>query len=267
MRISAIFAALFFVAACATQPSEPPKNQAGSQPALAAGNSTAHKLGRRIVANSGFDELHQVAQLDFTFVVQDAGQRVYEVKHQWDLRNSRDRIAWTDKAGDTFEAWLDVASKKAEGTKNGVLLTGPELDALSEAAYAKYINDTYWLMMPLKLFDPGSILEAEDKETIDGTTYQVLRLRFDQVGLTPGDVYRLYIDDGGFRIHRWQMMLQGRADKPTFVTWEDYKPVGPLLLSHRHRVEGSDREILMEGTQAHRDVRPQVFAGPQPTSP
>lgn len=254
---------LLLTTACATAPAASgPKRRPASQPVLAAGSSAAHLLGRRIVANSGFESLYQVAQLDFRFVVKDAGQTVFEAEHQWDLTNGRDHIKWTDKAGVAYEAWLDITRKKAVGTKDGLPVTDAELDALFDAAYRRYINDTYWLMMPLKLFDPGTRLQAEDDVTIDGTRYRVLRLSFTGVGLTPKDVYRLFIDEGGFRIHRWQMQLQGQSDKPADVTWEDYRPVGPLLLSHRHRIEGTDREIHLEATQAHRNVQENVFVPP-----
>ncbi len=260
---------IFFVLAsivafgCATPPSSPGRSSPpSSRPALSAGDSTAEQLAARIVKNAGYDDLHEVAQLDFAFVVKDDGKTVFEAKHRWDLRNARSRIAWTDKAGDRHEAWLDVDAKTAVGTKNGQLVAGLEAETLTEAAYRRYINDTYWLLMPLKLFDPGTSVEFEDKVTIGGTTYQILRLSFDDVGLTPGDVYRLYIDDGGFRIHGWQMLLQGRKDRPSYVTWEDYKPVGPLLISHRHRVENTKREIVIEGALAHRVVRSNVFVPP-----
>ena len=250
-------------AACATPPAPTSGRAASSQPALAAGNSRAHQLGRSIVAHSGFEGLHEIGQLDFHFVFKVDGKPVADRYHRWDLQNGRDRIAWTDKAGSKHEAWLDVASRRAVGTRDGQLVTAPaELDALSEKAYALYINDTYWLMMPLKLFDPGTKLEIEEPETIDGTPFKVLRLSFSDVGLTPGDVYRLYIDEGEFRIHRWQMLLQGKADKPRDATWEDYRPVGSLLLSHRHRFEGTNNELVMEGTLAHRFVRQDVFVPP-----
>ena len=263
MRIH-IFPVVLVAFACASPPPQQPARQATSRPALAAGKSAAHELGRKIVTNAGYDNLHEVAQVDFSFVVKDAGKTVFEARHQWDLANDRARIAWTDKAGTRNEAWLDIRKKSAVGTKDGVLVTGAERAALSEAAYGRYINDTYWLMMPLKLFDPGTQLTAEDKETVDGTTYEILRLSFDQVGLTPGDEYRLYIDDGGFRIHGWQMLLTGRKERPSYVTWEDYRPVGPLLLAHRHRIEGTKREVLLEGTQAFREVRNGVFTPPSP---
>ena len=261
----AVLIALLFSSACVSSPSRR-SGGASSQPDLDADDTPAHELGRRIVTNSGFNELHQVGQLDFSFVVKDADKTVFEARHRWDIKNGRSRIRWADKAGDRFEAWLDVGTKNAVGTKNGTLVSGAEQAALSAAAYRRYINDTYWLMMPLKLFDPGTTLIAEDKETVDGVLYQILRLSFDDVGLTPGDVYRLYIDDGGFRIHGWQMRLQGRSDRPSYVTWEDYRPVGPLLLSHRHRIEGTARQILIEDAQALRNVRLQVFVPPTESS-
>ncbi len=264
MKTPILFASFFlFVVACATTPASPPKAVV-SQPALAAGNSAAHKLGRSIVTEAGFEKLHQVQQLDFKFVVQDAGKTVFEAYHRWDLINGRARIAWTDKAGVKNEAWLDVATRKAVGTKDGTMVTGPDLENLSKNAYARYINDTYWLMMPLKLFDPGTTLQLEGKETVADTPYQVLRLSFAGVGLTPGDVYRLYVGEAGKRVQRWEMKLQGQGDKTSFVTWEDYREVGPLKLAHRHRIEGTDREVLLENVQVHGQFRDEVFAPPAP---
>ena len=266
MKTYSIVTLLGATLACASQPTtsnEGPAS-ASSRPAVSADDSAAGQLGRRIVENSGFDSLNEVAQIDFDFVVTDDGKSVFKAKHRWDRKNGRARIEWKDKTGATTVAWLDVATRTAVGTIDGKLVTGADAESLSKSAYGRYINDTYWLLMPLKLFDPGTTLESEDKETVDGTTYEILRLSFEGVGLTPGDVYRLYIDDGGYRIHGWQMLLQGRKDKPRYVTWEDYKPVGPLLISHRHRIEGTKREIVMEGTLAHRFVREKAFIPPKP---
>ncbi|MEL7370117.1 MAG: hypothetical protein AAFN74_14450, partial [Myxococcota bacterium] len=89
------FAVMAAATACATPPAAPSSQpaSAASQPVLAAGNSAAHKLGRRIVKNSGFKELSQVAQLDFEFVVTDAKKPVFSARHRWDMQNGRDRVS------------------------------------------------------------------------------------------------------------------------------------------------------------------------------
>ncbi|NCQ34498.1 hypothetical protein GW813_05340, partial [bacterium] len=47
------------------------------------------------------------------------------------------------------------------GTIDGVVAADTDLDALSEQAYQRFINDSYWFVMPLKLEDPGVHLVRE----------------------------------------------------------------------------------------------------------
>ena len=57
---------------------------------------------------------------------------------------------------------------------------------------------------------------------------------FEQVGLTPGDQYQLYIDPQSKLVRRWDYMPS--PDKNTTGTWDEYKPFGPLTLSTEHRM-------------------------------
>ena len=47
-----------------------------------------------------------------------------------------------------------------------------------ERGYGAWVNDTYWLLMPYKLQDPGVNLAYAGEETIDGKTYDKLDLTF-----------------------------------------------------------------------------------------
>ena len=47
-----------------------------------------------------------------------------------------------------------------------------------ERAYGAWVNDTYWLLMPYKLRDPGVNLAYDGEETLDGQTYDKLLLTF-----------------------------------------------------------------------------------------
>lgn len=246
------FVLLLSVGGCATQGPQP--DVASTQPAHQDNRGPAHDVAREVAVAAGADQLDQVAELDFRFVVVDGEARVFEADHRWDLKNGRARITWTDREGVKYDALLDVATKRASGTIDGAKAAGDAQKRLSEKAYARYINDTFWLMMPLKLFDPGARLELLSPRDIEGEPHQILRLSYDGVGLTPGDVYTLVVNPEARRVVRWEMQLEGSEGPPKGVSWEAYRPVGPLVLSHEHRVDGGQRKILFEETRARKTV-------------
>jgi hypothetical protein len=213
----------------------------------------AYELAADLARAAGADQLREVAEIDFRFVVIDQGARVFAADHHWDLAHGRARITWTSRDQKKYDALLDVGARSAEGTIDGVPARGDAQKELSEKAYARYINDTYWLMLPLKLFDPGTKLELEAPREIAGEKHEVLKLSFDGVGLTPGDVYWLFVNREANRIVRWEMLLEGSKERAG-VTFEDYHPVGPLVLAHDHRDEKSGRRVVIEETRASKTV-------------
>jgi len=218
--------------------------------------SPADALAREVWEAAGGENLDEVAQLDFRFVVTDADETVFEAAHRWDRRGDRDRVSWTDRRGALHEAVVSLADRSACGHIDGTPATAR--DDLAVAAHRRWVNDAYWLMLPLKVLDPGverALLEPEDD-------LRRLQLTFDSVGLTPGDRYVLSIDDGG-RIVRWDMFLEGSEPEapPTGVTFEGHQSVGPLTLALDHSAEGEeDRQILLRDVTAHEAVQADAFA-------
>jgi hypothetical protein len=59
---------------------------------------------------------------------------------------------------------------------------------------ALWINDSYWLVMPWKLQDPGvNLTYVKTEQLPNGTTADILQLTF-TVGVTPENKYWLYVD-------------------------------------------------------------------------
>ena len=78
--------------------------------------------------------------------------------------------------------------------QDGRAVEGEEKKKLLETAYGRFINDTYWLLAPWKVFDPGVHRDFDGEKTgPDGALCDVIRLSFDNVGLTPKDVYWLWV--------------------------------------------------------------------------
>ena len=222
-------------------------------------DSPADALAREVWRAAGGEHLDEVAQIDFRFVVEDGGETVFEAAHRWDRRGNRDRVSWTDREGVLRDVVVRLSDRSACGHVDGEPARGEALEALAEAAYGRWVNDAYWLMVPLKVLDPGvhrRVLEGGVEA--QGET-RALELTFAGVGLTPGDRYVLAIDSAG-RITRWEMLLEGAEPPAKGVTFEAHTEVGPLTLPLDHAVEGEpggapSRRVLLRDVTVHDAVQ------------
>lgn len=192
-------------------------------PGLAAENSaSATALAEKVWKASGGENWPQVQSIDFTFAVEKGGQTVLSAEHHWDVVAQTDEMKW-----------------KGQDVK--VNLADPASDEASKAAYARWVNDSYWLLAPLKLKDRGVNLEDEGRKKMDGAEREVLRLNFGKVGLTPNDQYRLYIDPKTGLISSWDYMPE--PGKTMHASWTDYEKSGGLTLATKHEMGGAQIRI------------------------
>ena len=87
--------------------------------------------------------------------------------------------------------------------------------------------------------DKGGRLPDEGTKEINGEQRDVLRLSFGQVGLTPTDQYRLYVDPATKMVTYWDYMPKG--EKGMSGTWEDFQKSGGLTLATDHKMDGGLR--------------------------
>ena len=181
----------------------------------------AAQLAQAVWQASGGEHWPQVQTIDFTFAVEKGGQTVASAEHHWDVAAQTDHVKWKDK---------DVT----------VNLVAPASDENAKAAYARWVNDSYWLLAPLKLKDQGVNVADEGKKKMDGTECAVLRLSFGKVGLTPNDQYRLYLDPKTKLISSWDYM-EKPGESSMHATWTDYQKSGGLTLATDHQMDGGVR--------------------------
>ena len=132
-------------------------------------------------------------------------------------------------------------------------------------AYGRFINDTYWLLAPWKIFDPGVHLAYDgEKPCPGGGTCDVLRLSFDNVGLTPKDKYWLWITRDGRKMVQWQYLLNGSTEEPTTASWKDWQSVGGIALSMDKPIAGKPAEIKFENVSVT-PTRDDALFKPAPT--
>jgi hypothetical protein len=181
-------------------------------------DAKAQQLAHDVWKASGGENWPKITRLQFTFVVEQDGNERARVVHDWDVRKGTDHVKWKGK---------EVTAS----------LANPPQDEEGKAAYARWVNDSYWLLAPLKVLDPGVKLAHEGTKEIDGTACEVLRLSFDQVGLTPTDQYVLYIDPQTKLLRAWDFVAD--SGKVTSGTWEKYEDFAGLQLATEHKFGGS----------------------------
>lgn len=177
----------------------------------------AQQLARELWKASGGEHWGKVTQVRFTFIVEDSGKELARAEHFWDVKAGTDHVKWKDK---------DVT----------INLVAPGQDEDGKAAYGRWVNDSYWLLAPLKVLDPGVRITSEGQKEAEGVNCETLRLSFEQVGLTPSDQYLLYIDPGTKLLRAWDYMP--KADTVMHGTWEKYQQFGPLQLATEHNFGG-----------------------------
>lgn len=190
------------------------------------GDQAAQQLATDVWKASGGENWAKVKALKFTFVVEQDGKQVAAAEHHWDVAAGTDHVKWKDK-----EATVNLAS--------------PGQDELSKAAYARWVNDSYWLLAPLKVLDPGVKVAYEGPKEMDGAACESLRLTFQQVGLTPGDQYVLYIDLETKLVRAWDYVPEG--EPLMHGTWENFQDFGGLKLATEHNFAG--KMIRFAGVQ------------------
>lgn len=230
-----------------SQPSED-GSAAESQPAspIAAMGPT---LAIDVWKAAGGESWDEVKQLKFDFVVEAGGERVFVAGHTWDRVAKTDRVEWTGKDGKARVITVSLDDRSAMGTVDGVEISGEQAKQLGEEAHARWVNDSYWLVKQLKVLDAGVTTEDSGTREVNGKSVRVLELSFDGVGLTPGDRYWLFYDEGTKRVIGWEMKLQGSEGEPVMVSWEGHEKFGPLELATSHTMPGGKRRILLENVE------------------
>jgi hypothetical protein len=256
--------ALLALAACTPSgPEEPTGPPPAPRPALA---TAADSLAWRIVqASGGLDAWQALPRLRFDFAsVRDTAE-TFRARHLWERTTGRYRIEYPVGEDSTLVALFDAAQFDPDAPSGTAYLNGALLDSIAarerlREAYEQFVNDTYWLLAPLKLFDPGVRRTLAPDSARAGV--DVLHLSFENVGLTPGDRYWLSADRTGRLVH-WSYVLE--SGRPGSYVWGDVvslpTPRGPLRLATRKHA--GPRAILTPVFPAE-DLPADVFERPTP---
>lgn len=126
--------------------------------------------------------------------------------YKWNKTENTCEVYW-----ENYKVNLDLnAPSKSEAFENDFRVDANHSKKFIEKAIAYFNNDSFWLVAPYKVFDPGTERSVVDLD--DGS--KALLVTYNSGGTTPGDSYLWHLDASG---------------KPTsFQMWVDILPISGL---------------------------------------
>ena len=183
--------------------------------------------------------------------------------HLWDKWNGLYRIEH-----DSTVIIMDLKSKQGKMWQNGIEITDPEVAQKGlEQSYARWVNDSYWFIMPYKLKDSGVTLKyIGEGEMEDGRMADIVELTFKDTGLTPQNKYHVYIGKEKGLLEQWAFYRTATDAEPSFVRpWTDWNRYGNILIASGHG-ESQRGKIEVTNIAVLKAVPPGAFEKPDALS-
>lgn len=131
----------------------------------------------------------------------------------WDKKRHLARVQWNKN-----EVYVDINQKSGVAFQDGERVKDKKNDDLVISAWQWWVNDSFWLNAPAKIFDPGtsrSLVKMEDDS-------EALLVQYSSGGATPGDAYLWILDKNG-RPKAWRLWVKIVPIKGFEFSWENWK--------------------------------------------
>ncbi len=227
----------------AAAPTSRPSAAAGKpRPQSATGSAAALALASLVETHAGGRAaLARLRNLGFTF---NSGRRLL-----WDRQTDRIRIENLTDPPTRLGHQTQVMVRDLGAKQDLLTVPQPPPGAPRVSGYSTWINDSYWLLVTLKVLDPGVRLSIDPPADTDATGVARLRLQFAAgTGITAGNQYVLHVDKATGRVHAWDYYRDARSE-PRRWKFANYTEVGGLRLSLRRQgLDGSKDVVLGQVT-------------------
>lgn len=227
----------------------------------AAAQPTADAVAQRAIDVLAGPAWNDARYFAFSFDIERDGKNAASWAQRWDRFTGDYRVSGKNREGEDVLVIMNTNTKEGKAWKNGQPVADPK--ELLTFGYRRFINDTYWLLMGFKSFDPGVTRQyAGEKTDASGNVYDVVRFSFDNVGLTPGDVYWMWVNRKTGLVDQWHMKLEGSKpeDEPGVILFHDYKRFAGLQISTRREFQGKGQFVVLNDITVAKDVPAGAFA-------
>ena len=222
---------------------------------LAQATPSADELARRTVDMMGGGGAFEHARyLSFTFTVIKDKKEIASFPQRFDRYTGDYHVSGRRPDGIPFEATINVKTGSVRGTIQGRAVTTPEEQKkLFQFGYERYINDVFWLLMPMMMLDPPytRVYDGPRTDTC-GHTWDLLKLTVeDKPGNPPAGTYWPWINRDTGLVDEWDMKPAGlNADQPPVeVTFREYRRIAGLLISVRRDLRPAIQTVRFDDLQ------------------
>ena len=216
---------------------------------------SADELARRSVdILGGGGALEHARYVSFTFKVE-KGKDTAAFPQQWDRVTGDYHVSGRRPDGIPFDATINVKTNTVHGAIQGRNVTSSdELKKLFQFAYERYVNDTFWLMMPLMMLEPPfqRTYDGPRSDTC-GRTWDLLQLKVEaQPGNPPAGIYFPWINRDTGIVEEWDMKPAAMPqDQPLIeVRFHDYRRVAGLLISTRREIRNPSQTVRLDDLES-----------------
>jgi len=174
----------------------------------------AEETADKMLEALNYEELKGLKRIRWSF----RGEHHYD----WNKQTQRIDVKWGQN-----HVRLDLGS----GEHEMVAPKGANAE-LKEKALAYFYNDSFWLLAPFKVKDPGTRRKYVEREQGHG-----LLVTYTTGGATPGDSY-LWILDENYRPRAWRIWTSNVPIGGLKFDWTDWKQYKGVWLASSHSGPG-----------------------------
>lgn len=178
---------------------------------------------KQLAKTFGLDSFGKIEAIRYTWAVEGT-----PLSRTWEWQPKTDTV--------TYEA------KDKDGKPTKLTYQRSQIDSQSDDVKTKidpaFVNDQYWLLLPLHVAWDGANVTDEGKQEapLGKTSADRIVVKYAASGYSPGDTWDIYV---GADKRIAEMTYHRAAPAPgapnlVMATWTGYKKAGPLLVSTEH---------------------------------
>ena len=219
-------------------------------------------------AAGGADVWSRVPYIGFSYVHVIDRTPSREVRHLWNRQTNQYRLEVMGPSGEPYVILFDVDTGEGKAYWAGDELVGQDLQQQLDFARLRFVHDTYWLLAPLKLFDPGVervyVADSSD-EAVD-----VLKVKFSIPGHAPAEEYWFHVNKQSRLIVLCTYWAPQDAPDvpPRQFVWHGYRQLrtrhGNLVLSTQKSGVGTSSALVTENIWLPSSLPEDMFDSSEP---
>ncbi|MFY0607194.1 MAG: hypothetical protein JXR10_10780 [Cyclobacteriaceae bacterium] len=164
----------------------------------------AEQLSDQMLTALGYDAYQKISFIEWSY------PRGHS--YRWNKAQDSVTVLW-----DEYEVLFSTRTLEGEARYANKELTGSDKVEAIETAWEYFANDSFWLVAPFKIRDPGTVREYVDLIGAEG-----LLVTYTSGGVTPGDSY-LWIIGEDKRPMAWRMWTQKIPIAGLELSWDGWK--------------------------------------------